>query len=92
MPANSKNGNRSTDKRASSTTYVNVALRRNTHTRLTAFKNYNPLIQRSFDEAINEALDTIDFPQAEEIENVHIPALPFPKQEAVDAEETARRS
>jgi len=42
---------------------------------LTAYKNDNPLIEKSYDEAINEILEKIDFPQAEKIENKYLPSM-----------------
>jgi hypothetical protein len=76
MSDNISNNNQSED-RASATTYKNVALHECTYARLTAFKNQNPLVDKSFDAAINEVLDAIDFPQADEIENMYLPNIKF---------------
>jgi hypothetical protein len=56
-------------------TATNVALYSPAKTRLTAYKNDNPLKKMTFDEAVNELLDEIGFPQAEEIENKYLPSM-----------------
>lgn len=58
-------------------TTINVCLHRETHARLTAYKNFNPLASKTFDEAINEALDAISFPEADAFENPTFPALSY---------------
>ena len=72
---------------ASDTTYKNVALHGCTYARLTAFKNQNPLVDKSFDAAINEVLDAIDFPQADEIENISLPNVEFGSDDVSSIEE-----
>jgi hypothetical protein len=56
-------------------TTINVCLHRDTHTRLTAYKNYNPLNHKTFDTAVNEILDEIDFPEADEIGSMFLPSM-----------------
>jgi hypothetical protein len=58
-------------------TTINVCLHRNTHTRLTAYKNYNPLANKTFDEAVNEILDSVGFPEADVFENPAFPVLSY---------------
>jgi len=72
---------------ASATTYKNVALHECTYARLTAFKNQNPLVDKSFDAALNEVLDAIEFPQADEIENMYLPNVEFGSDNASSVEE-----
>jgi hypothetical protein len=54
---------------------INVALHPPTKTRLTAYKNGNPLKNLSYNEAIEKVLDEIGFPPIEEIENQYLPSL-----------------
>jgi hypothetical protein len=56
-------------------TTTNVALYPPAKTRLTAYKNSNPLKELTFDEAVTQILDEIGFPQAEEIESKYLPSL-----------------
>lgn len=56
---------------------INVCLHRETHTRLTAYKNFNPLASKTFDEAVNEILDSLGFPDADSFENPAFPMLSF---------------
>jgi len=56
-------------------TATNVALYPPAKTRLTAYKNDNPLKKMSYDEAVNEVLDEIGFPPIEEIESKYLPSL-----------------
>lgn len=63
-------------------TTINVCLHRNTHTRLTAYKNFNPLASKTFDEAVNEILDALDFPEAAAFENPMFPALSYTGDQA----------
>jgi len=71
----------------SATTYKNVALHECTYARLTAFKNQNPLVDKSFDAAINEVLDAIDFPQSGEIENMYLPNIELDSNDTGEIEE-----
>lgn len=72
---------------ASATTYKNVALHECTYARLTAFKNLNPLVDKSFDAALNEVLDAIEFPQADEIENMYLPNVEFGQKKPAPPED-----
>jgi hypothetical protein len=72
VPTNSSKPTTSDNTDRDPETTINVCLHRDTHTRLTAYKNDNPLIEKSYDEAINEILEKIDFPQAEMIENKYL--------------------
>jgi hypothetical protein len=54
---------------------TNVALHPPTKTRLTAYKNDNPLKNMSFDKAVGKILDEIGFPPVEEIENKYLPSV-----------------
>ena len=56
-------------------TAINVALHPPTKTRLTAYKNKNPIKNLSYNEAIEKVLDEIGFPPVEEIENQYLPSL-----------------
>ena len=56
MPTNSSKPTSSDNTDRDPETTINVCLHRDTHTRLTAYKNDNPLIEKSYDEAINEIL------------------------------------
>ena len=56
-------------------TAINVALHPPTKTRLTAYKNRNPIENLSYNEAIEKVLDEIGFPPVEEIENQYLPSL-----------------
>jgi len=56
---------------------INVCLRRETHRRLSAYKNYNPLSNKTFDEAVNEILDTVEFPEADAFENIAFPTMSY---------------
>jgi len=53
--------------------YQNIPLKPNTYARMTAFKHRNPLVNRSYDEALNEILDSMKFPQSEELQSPHLP-------------------
>lgn len=75
VPTNSSKPTASDNADRDPETTINVCLHRDTHTRLTAYKNDNPLIEKSYDEAINEILEKIDFPQAEMIENKYLPSM-----------------
>jgi hypothetical protein len=44
---------------------------------LTAYKNYNPLANKTFDEAVNEILDSVGFPEADVFENPAFPVLSY---------------
>ncbi|WP_254824935.1 hypothetical protein [Haloglomus halophilum] len=57
---------------------INVCLRRETHARLTAYKNLNPFVVKTFDEAVTELLDTIEFPDPDEFESVFVPSMTPP--------------
>ena len=80
-------GNSQPEDHTSATTYKNVALHECTYARLTAFKNHNPLVDKSFDAAINEVLDAIEFPQADEIENMYLPNVEFGSDDIEEVEE-----
>lgn len=82
-----KPGNSKPEDCASATTYKNVALHECTYARLTAFKNLNPLVDKSFDAALNEVLDAIEFPQADEIENMYMPNVEFGQKNLAPAED-----
>lgn len=56
-------------------TGTNVLLHQPAKTRLTAYKNDNPLKNMSFDKAVNKLLDEIGFPPVEEIENKYLPSV-----------------
>lgn len=56
-------------------TRVNIALHTETHVRLTAYKNFNPLMNKTFDEAVGELLDAIEFPQPDQFESQFVPSL-----------------
>lgn len=56
---------------------INVCLHKGTHTRLTAYKNYNPVQRKTFDQAVNEILDEIEFPESDEFESKYIPSMSF---------------
>ncbi|QLC35651.1 hypothetical protein EFA46_015435 (plasmid) [Halarchaeum sp. CBA1220] len=80
MSTTSSSSSSSTDsdesgERTASTATINVCLRRDTHTRLTAFKNFDPFVHRTFDEAVTELLDTIEFPTPDEFESKYIPSM-----------------
>jgi hypothetical protein len=53
--------------------YQNIPLKPDTYARMTAFKHRNPLVNRSYDEALNEILDSMKFPQSEELQSPHLP-------------------
>lgn len=63
---------------------INVALHPDTHKRLMAVKNNVPLQKRTFNDAVNDILNVIDFPAADEIENAHFPNFSF---EAPDSDD-----
>lgn len=56
-------------------TAINVALHPSTKTRLTAYKNGNPLENMSYNQAVEKILDEIGFPPVEEIENKYFPSI-----------------
>jgi hypothetical protein len=60
---------------------INVCLRRETHARLTAYKNYNPFVDKTFDEAVTDLLDTIEFPDPDEFESVFVPSINLPDRD-----------
>jgi len=79
--------NPKSEDRASATAYKNVALHECTYARLTAFKNLHPLVDKSFDTALNDALDAIEFPQADEIESMYLPNVEFGSDNVSSVEE-----
>lgn len=56
---------------------INVCLRRETHRRLTAYKNLNPLASKTFDKAVNDILDAVEFPEADAFENLAFPVMSY---------------
>jgi hypothetical protein len=71
--SNTTRENGSTDSEPDTAT--NVALHQPAKTRLTAYKNDNPLKNMSFDKAVDKLLDEIGFPPVEEIENKYLPSV-----------------
>ena len=67
---------------------INISLQRDTHARVTAYKHLTahkrPRIskmrrstrRKTFDEAVNELLDSVGFPEADAFENPEFPILP----------------
>ena len=67
---------------------INISLHRDTHARITAYKRLtahkrprisktrHPTRRKAFDEAINELLDSVGFPEADAFENPEFPILP----------------
>ncbi|WP_251344547.1 hypothetical protein [Haloplanus halophilus] len=82
MSTTNSNGSSSLDSECDGpSTKINVCLRRETHARLTAYKNFNPFVDKTFDEAVTELLDTIEFPEPDEFESVYIPSITLSKSD-----------
>lgn len=54
---------------------INVSLHQETHTRLLAYKNADLLNKKTFNEAVEEILDKVGVPDAEEIECKYAPSM-----------------
>ena len=54
---------------------INVSLHQETHTRLLAYKNADILNKKTFNEAVEEILDKVGIPDADEIECKYAPSM-----------------
>lgn len=73
MSANSNSEDSASPKSESPNVYKTAPVLSETHKRLTAFKKGNlpPLSEKSFDEAVNDLLDAVGFPEADEIGDLY---------------------